>query len=131
MLVPVTAERSLPDANRPATKPALPSVAIQQLLRTYRGVLEEHFGERLLALTLFGSYARGEAQPNSDIDVAVIIDRIAQPSDRTLPMELAADFTVDRGLVISPLVLSVSELDYLRQREDLLAANLERDGIPI
>lgn len=101
------------------------------VLATYRRLLQEHLGERLVQLILFGSYARGEARADSDIDVAVVLDRIERPSDRTLPMELAGELIAEHGLVITPLVLSVSELAFLREREDLLAENLDREGIAL
>jgi predicted nucleotidyltransferase len=68
---------------------------------------------------------------DSDIDVVVVLDRLERPSERTLPMELAGDLIAEYGLVIVPIVLSVSELELLRQREDLLAENLDREGISI
>jgi hypothetical protein len=46
-------------------------------------------------------------------------------------MELTGDLIVSHDFVITPLVLSVSELALLRQREDLLASNLDREGIAI
>jgi uncharacterized protein len=110
-------------------QPANP--AIQLLLAEYRRLLVEHLGERLISLTLFGSYARGEAGPESDVDVAVVLDRIDRHADRVLPMELAGALVVEHGLVLTPLVLSVGELDLLHQREDLLAENLDRDGIVV
>ena len=39
--------------------------------------LSEQFGLRLLFLGLQGSYGRGEANENSDIDVAAVLDRVA------------------------------------------------------
>jgi predicted nucleotidyltransferase len=111
----------------------VPSVnpSIRALLASYRRLLEQHLGNRLVQLTLFGSYARGEARAESDVDVAVIIDQITKPADRMLPAELAADVMLQWDICISPLVLSVSELEFLRQREDLLAENLEREGISV
>jgi predicted nucleotidyltransferase len=105
--------------------------AVQNLLTAYRRRLEEQLGHRLVQLKLFGSYARGEARSDSDVDVAVVLDRIERASERMLPMEIAGDLMVEHGLVLMPLVLSVNELDFLRQREDLLAENLDREGIPV
>ncbi len=104
---------------------------MQSLLSAYRRLLEEQLGPRLVQLTLFGSYARGEARADSDVDVAVVLDRIDRAAERILPMELAGDLIVEHNLVLCPLVLSLSELHFLRQREDLLAENLDREGIPI
>lgn len=112
-----------------ALPPLNPSVTA--LLSAYRRLLDTYLGGRLQQLILFGSYARGEARADSDIDLAVVLDRIERPSDRTLPMELAGELVAEHGLVITPLVLSVSELALLRQREDLLAENLDREGIAL
>lgn len=101
------------------------------LLATYRRLLEEQYGKRLVQLTLFGSYARGEARADSDVDVAVVLDAIESVSERILPMRIAGGLTAEYGLVIAPIVLSKDEMAFLHQREDLLAANLDRDGIPL
>jgi predicted nucleotidyltransferase len=44
------------------------------LLRDLRGRLEDLYGERLHAVVLYGSYARGEATPESDVDVMVVLE---------------------------------------------------------
>jgi uncharacterized protein len=105
--------------------------AVQALLAEYRRRLAERLGERLVQLVLFGSHARSEARSDSDVDVAVVLDRIDGHADRVLPMYLAGDLIVEHGLALTPLVLSVSELQLLRKREDLLAANLDQDGIAV
>ena len=44
------------------------------ILREVRGQLEAIYGTRLVAMYLYGSYARGEAEDDSDIDVAVVLE---------------------------------------------------------
>ncbi len=105
--------------------------ALDRLLGGYRRALSERFGSRLVGLTLFGSYARGEAGPDSDVDIAVVLDRIDTHAERVWPMELAGELSLAEELVIVPIVLSKSELDFLRDREDLLAENLDREGIAL
>lgn len=39
-------------------------------------VLQERFGERLLCVGLQGSHLRGEARPDSDIDLLVVLDHV-------------------------------------------------------
>lgn len=109
----------------------LANPAVHRLLAEYRRLLVNHLGQRLIRLTLFGSYARGDARPDSDVDVAVVLDQINKHADRVLPMQLAGDLIVEHGLVITPLVLSVNELELLHEREDLLAENLDREGIAV
>ncbi len=46
---------------------------IRRLLAEHKGTLRERFGVRRLAL--FGSYARGDATPLSDVDILVVLER--------------------------------------------------------
>ena len=42
-------------------------------LRLYVEALGRHFGERLVSVVVFGSQARGEARPESDLDVLIVV----------------------------------------------------------
>ncbi|MEM9005420.1 MAG: nucleotidyltransferase domain-containing protein, partial [Cyanobacteria bacterium P01_F01_bin.86] len=53
--------------------------AIQGLLTELRDRLKAIYGERLYKMLLFGSYARGEARPDSDIDVLVVLKGEVNP----------------------------------------------------
>ena len=47
---------------------------IQQLLTELKTGLQEIYGPRLRGFYLFGSYARGEQEPESDVDVLIVLD---------------------------------------------------------
>lgn len=49
-------------------------IDIQDYLRRLTDSLQQKFGARLLYVGLQGSYLRGEATPESDIDIMVVID---------------------------------------------------------
>lgn len=42
-------------------------------LRRYVEILDRHFGDRLVSVVLFGSWARGTAKRESDVDVLVVV----------------------------------------------------------
>ena len=47
---------------------------IEELLKVYRGELESATDYRIKKVILYGSYARGDFRPDSDIDVMVLVD---------------------------------------------------------
>lgn len=84
------------------------------------------FGERFRRLVLFGSYARGEASPESDIDLLVVLDRISA-DDRRKVSQLAYEETYgqDRPCHLSTVVLP--EDQFLTQTTPFLV-NVRREG---
>jgi uncharacterized protein len=46
---------------------------IQPLLLQLRLDLQQHYGARLAGSYLFGSFARGDARPDSDVDILVVL----------------------------------------------------------
>lgn len=69
-----------------------------------RDRFRDAFGDRLYQLVLYGSYARGDATPESDIDVLVVLDREPDRADREQAHEVMHHFTDEYGLNVSPLV---------------------------
>jgi predicted nucleotidyltransferase len=53
-----------------------PLEALRARLEALRARLRVTFGERLRDVRLFGSYARGEADEDSDVDVLIVIDEL-------------------------------------------------------
>ncbi len=50
-----------------------------KLIEEYCSAIKNHFRDRLISICLFGSVARGEAKPDSDIDILIVAD--ALPTD--------------------------------------------------
>ena len=46
---------------------------LDQILHEFRDGLEQIYGSRLVRVVLFGSQARDEAEPDSDIDVMLVL----------------------------------------------------------
>jgi len=70
------------------------------------GEMKEHiarmYSQRLIGVYLYGSYARGEGEMGSDVDVLIVLDRIdsyAAEIDRT--GEIASDLSLKYGFSIS------------------------------
>lgn len=90
------------------------------LVAEFKRELQRIYGDRLKGVFLYGSRARGEADPESDVDVLVVLDdwdhyaaEIARTSVPTSELSLAY------GLSISRVFLR--ERDWLTAETPLLA----------
>ena len=112
-----------------ATVRRLP-VAVQRGLDLFVSGLRERFGSRLAAVRLFGSYARGTAHEDSDVDCLVLLDRVTPGDDRTIT-DLAGDLTWLADLVISPLIMSVDRFDAWKASERRAALEIDRESVSL
>jgi predicted nucleotidyltransferase len=98
------------------------SPAERNLLDALKRALGERFGARLRSLDLFGSRARGAGRDDSDLDVLVDVQDVTR-DERTAIIDLAADLSVEHGLVLSPLVL--------REARERLPEEILREAVPL
>lgn len=112
------------------TRPALPPQVEATLGGFVQGV-RQRFGARLAAIRLFGSYARGEATAESDVDCLVLLDRVDDTDDRAIT-DLAADLVWQiAGVVVSPMVMSVDQFDAWKATERRTPLEIDREGVPL
>jgi predicted nucleotidyltransferase len=52
--------------------PVIPAETLRTLSRQYADLLVQALGDRLVSVVLFGSVARGDASPDSDIDLLIV-----------------------------------------------------------
>ena len=66
-----------------------------------RRILEEIYGERLRGVYLYGSAARDKLTPDSDIDIAVILDKIPNRfEEHKRTSKLGSDISLDYDTVV-------------------------------
>jgi predicted nucleotidyltransferase len=105
---------------------------VEAALRRFCVVLAARFGARLREVVLFGSYARGEAHDESDVDVLVVVDALTERERREVldaAYDAAAAGDVAEWVTISPLAYSAAQAAELRARERRLLRDVDRDGV--
>lgn len=91
-----------------------------ELREQLRSVIEG--AEGVKAVWLFGSVARGEEGPSSDVDVAVFLDRPERPRRLgDLPLDLEADLASAVGRRVQVVVVDWAPVD--------LVHRVLRDGV--
>ena len=102
--------------------------ALTEFVRRLRQGLAEH----VLDVRLFGSEARGDALPESDIDVLIVVQPDAARAaleDRVI--DIAFDVNLEFGVYISPRVLTPGILNDPVWRETPFIQNVARESVPL
>jgi len=98
------------------------------MLRELKGKLQSHV--QLHRLCVFGSRARGDADPDSDMDVLVELDALDRQARKQVA-EDAWEVSLRNGAVIVPVTVERREWEVGVQKSSLLAMAVARDGIEI
>ena len=99
------------------------------ILKELREHLVEHYGDRLSKVVLFGSQARGDASPGSDIDVLVVLKGEVQPSEE---LERTGDLVAALSLKYDVLLSTIFRPEEAFQHSETpLLINVRREGVPV
>ncbi len=103
---------------------------VNQLVQELCSGLKPLFPQGDMDAILFGSYARGDAEDDSDIDVMVLVDSPREDiAEKTWEIStVAADLLLNSGIVVSPIV---ENRGYFQQNADFLPfyRNVMREGV--
>ena len=101
--------------------------SIQPTLHELKLGLKELYGDRLAYITLYGSQARNEATPDSDIDILVVLHGKVKPCDEISNTgEIISKLSLQYDTVLSCLFISEKEYHY---HISPLLLNIRREGI--
>ena len=99
-------------------------------ITAYLDHLRGRFSERVLAVTLFGSKARGDAEAESDLDLLVLVD-VETPEFRAKLWQIASDISLDYNVVLSPRVVGLARWRQMREMRLPLYRDIVADGIAL
>ena len=101
---------------------------IEHILREFREKAEKLYGGRLKNIILYGSFARGHATEDSDIDLAIVLEGDVAPGreiDRLI--DIITELNLNHGVLIS--VYPVSEENYNSLNSPSMI-NIRKEGVP-
>ena len=104
--------------------------SLRPALEQYAARLRRRFGDRLRSVVLFGSWARGQASEDSDIDVLAVIDRLT-PLEAWDAGGEAAPVILASGLPLAPVLMAADRVTELRAAERAFIRAIDREGIPL
>jgi uncharacterized protein len=102
---------------------------LTEILKALRQYLDGLYGDRLINVILFGSQARNEAQPDSDIDVLVVLKgEVDAWTEIEHTGEGVAKLCLDYSVVIC--CVFVAETQFQAQQTALLR-NVRQEGVRV
>jgi predicted nucleotidyltransferase len=102
---------------------------LSQLLSTLTEELQRQLGSDLWLLLLYGSRARGEAQPDSDVDLFVVLRGASEAAqEKVRQVAYNVMWEADFAYVISLYLTDVHHYETLEQHGSSFLRNVRREG---
>ena len=107
-------------------KPALPS-AVRLALEELKQELSDLYGDRLRRIYLYGSYARGTADEDSDVDVLIALDgEVNSYAEISRIGRAVSEICLRHDVLIATYPVSEA---WLAKRKTPLLENVRREGV--
>ena len=101
-------------------------VAVRAFLRR----LHHAYGQVVQRTMLFGSQARGDSGPDSDIDILIIVDEESWPL-RDAVSAIAARVSLEYAVLIGPRVIGQERWQRMARERFSFYENVARESIPL
>ena len=105
------------------------SETVQIVIKELRRRLEALYGSRLVRMVLYGSHARGYAEPGSDIEVLVVLQGPVSPREEIARTgDIIASLSLKHGVVLSRAFVSSDRFEH---EQSPLLVNVRREGVAV
>lgn len=102
---------------------------LTEILAELRHYLEALYGEQLVKVVLYGSQARGDARPDSDIDILIVLK---EPFNYSAEIErisyIVAPICLEHNIVIGYAFVTQQ---LFQQGNSGFLRNVRREGVPV
>ena len=102
---------------------------VQPIVSELRQRLKALYGRRLVKMILYGSQARGDAEPGSDVDVLPVLQgRVAPGKEIARTSDIRLELSLEHNTVVS--CAYVSHHRYVSEQSPFLL-NVRREGVAV
>ncbi len=106
------------------------SPAENQALVEFLAAIQAAHGEKILRAALFGSKARGDSTPDSDIDLLLVVTDDQWKFQQAL-IEIGAESGLKYEVLLDLRIISAARWQYMADIQAGLYQNIVRDAIPL
>jgi len=92
--------------------------------------LKNLFSTKLKRIILYGSYARGDYEKYSDVDLMILCDGPVNKVTKEIISDISTRYLLENGFLLSILVNDEQYFDYWKDVMDLFV-NVEKEGVVV
>lgn len=105
--------------------PEIPEI-VKEFVKDTKAILKDN----LVKEYLFGSYAKNEQSELSDIDILIIVKEFDAMIRKEIS-SLASDYSLNKGIVISPIIKDIQVWEKNKKYETLFYREVSKHGIEL
>lgn len=104
----------------------------KKIIDVFINEVKKILGHRLKKIILYGSYARGDYNKNSDIDIMILTDLVEQEIEeyRDKISDIAFNIELEKEIFISPIIKNI---DKYNARVNVIPfyMNVQKEGVEL
>lgn len=103
---------------------------IRRLMKEFKEGLVRIYGDKLKAVYLYGSYARGDSRPGSDVDVMILLKNYKNYwKEQSKISQLASDVSLEYDVTVSCIFIKEIQWETASNERPLIY-NIRKEGLP-
>lgn len=106
--------------------------SINMVLNEFKVKVKEILGDRVKKIILYGSYARGDYNNNSDVDIMILTDLNFEEIEKYRDdiSDIAFEIELKTGIMLSPIIKNAEEYS-IRIKYIPFYKNVNKEGVII